>query len=535
MKKLANIALLFGLFGVLLAVVNYYTKYPITISASEAEVYGEPLLRSVNCEVALIVDTSAIRLAGQSGRFSKTDWSYGWLNLLLQEEKRFDILDVLDVSNSTEAPTSNNQIMIVTLSVTTPLANNAQTILYELPSQPTLDALAPGALSIGADKQSVFSTTYGMQLELFPLSIDTSQAEALWDIEGHIVLARLHSTAEMGSKRTLVSGFDFGALAVRVQQGLPNDDFSVSPRITKRTGLLPLVTGDLVADSAHYERFEPFFDRFEHDYWQKITGGREQKKLFADSPHGAFIMSHDEEGIGDRAAWQPEQEQRWGVQSTVFVTPAAITQVGLQRMRNAGAEIGLHTDQYSYFERPGLPGLRPFRRVIAISDQRAHLEGLAPNNAGLHINRNHWLLWDNHYTAPLRKLAGAGITFDLSYGPLGEGLIGYIFGTAYPFVPLDTNGFPLPILELPFLFQDDERFAAEYLEQFWDTSSFSEEIVNVIFHSNTMGHSPDTLLIWAWRESFLQAKAVGLPILQYGDILEALRYQDATLPKRILR
>ena len=93
MKKLANIALLAGILGSLLMVVNYLSHYPIVLTPDEPELYGEPLLRNVGSEVALVVDTAEIRSAGASGSFSATDWSYGWMNLLLQEEKRIDIFD----------------------------------------------------------------------------------------------------------------------------------------------------------------------------------------------------------------------------------------------------------------------------------------------------------------------------------------------------------------------------------------------------------------------------------------------------------
>lgn len=527
MKKLTNIILVAGIFGALLAVVNYFSHYPVKIEADEPEVYGEPFLRSVESDVALVVDTSAIRAAGQSGRFSQTDWSYGWMNLLLQEERRFDILNATEVVKNSETAS----ILIVTQSAAQSVAPSQVTTLYELPEKQTLTNLTAGAIQLPEKSQEMFLSDYGMPLVVFPLSVDTTRAKALWSLESVIVLAEI----VVGGSRILVSGFNFGALAVRVQQGLPNDDFTVTPRITKKTGFYPLVSGDLAADSAFHERFEPFFDRFEKDYWMKIAPGRQRANLFKDGPRGAFVVSHDEEGMGDLAAWQPEQEQRWGVKSNVFVSPAAITKHGVERMISAGAEVGLHPDQYSYFRRPGLPGLRPFRVEVAINEQQRHLQGLSPDDQSFILSRNHWLLWEERYTAPLRKLAAAGVRFDLSYGPLGEGLIGYIFGTAFPFVPLDTNGFPLPILELPFLFQDDERFEIEYLARFTDTSAFTEEIVNGIFHSNTMGHSPDTLIISGWRESFIQAEASGLPIKQYGDILTALREQGATVPEQILR
>jgi hypothetical protein len=531
MKKLANIALLAGILGSLLMVVNYLSHYPIALTPDEPELYGEPLLRNVGSDVALVVDTAEIRSAGASGSFSATDWSYGWINLLLQEEKRFDIIDA---SSSTEPLFENVEVLIVTKSVTQSVAPCKGTTLYELPNAQTLKNLTAGAISIAAEPRKQYLSHYATSTQLYAISLDTTRAKALWALDGITVLAEMI----IGDSRIQVSGFDFGEFAVRVQQGQPNDDFSVTPRIAKKTGMLPLVSGDLVSDSAHYERFEPFFDRFEHDFWSKINLSRTTVSLFDDSPRGAFVMSHDEEGIGNDAAWQPTQEQRWGVKSTVFVTPAAVTATGIKKMIKAGAEVGLHPDQYSHFIRPGLPGLRPLNVKLPIIDQKSMIESTRRNSVDtpwIHVSRNHWLLWDDHYTSPLRKLAAAGISLDLSYGPLGDGLVGYIFGTAFPFVPLDTNGFPLPILELPFLFQDDERFDPEYLDCFIDTGAFKEEIVNMIFHSNTMGHSPDTLILWAWRESFVQAKSSGLPIKQYGDILKALRKRDATLPDRLLK
>ncbi len=567
-----KIIFLSGLALIVLAVGNYFSFYPVYVTADEPEVFGAPFLVSSGQRVALVVDTAVIRKAGSSGRFSQTDWSFGWMNLLLQESRTYDIVDMSELQ--AQEKLAEHRIWIFTRSAMRGhFADNLNATLDRISQtgggeasgsdedETVIYLEAPDTLSAANETVSAllgakvtprtFTRLTGMQsanhasmsaVAEFKLSCDgivstlaPPQSKILLEFDSSAVLYETHRN----SLRVLLATFDFGQLAVTIQQGRPNEDFSVSPHITKRTGLLPLVSSDLCADSSYYKTFIPFFDLFEHALFSLISGQDSVRPLFSQSSHGAFVMSHDEEGMGDKASWMAEQEQRWGVTSATLVTPAAITSRGLQAIVSSGGEVGMHVDQYSFFKRPGLPGLRPFRVEYAIAEQKRILEGRlgdsSATSADITINRNHWLLWSQNYTGMFRKLAAAGIRLDLTYGPIGKDVAGYLFGTCFPFVPLDTNGFPLPILELPFLFQDDEDFASGYLDSIFDTGAFDQEIVNVVFHTNTMGHSPDTLLIWGWRESFRRAKRAKLPIVQYSDILEALRTQGVTLPPGTLR
>ncbi len=564
--RLAKLILLLALILVAVAITNYFSFYPIHRAADEPEVFGEVFLANSSYPIALVVDTSVIRQSGKSGKFSKTDWSYGWINLLLQESRQYDVIDISEL-NSEE----NHAFRSIWIFTRSALAGSASDELSAL-----LDSLAKGARANQSREEVVVyleapdtlsaknltvmsllgekveSTKYSQltQIQLPSEFTGPTVPEFRFECDGLVAsdaksrlvtlisfdsLPVLREERRLGL-RILVATFDFGQMAVTIQQGKPNDDFSVTAKIKKRTGLLPIVSSDLCADSSYYFGFTPFFDLFEHGLFALISGQVSNAPLFESSPKGAFIMSHDEEGMGDKSAWMARQEQIWGVTSATLVTPAAITEKGLSEIISAGGEVGLHIDQYSYFKRPGLPGLRPVKIEYSIIEQKKSLQALmpSPKDSKISINRNHWLLWSENYTGMLRKLAGAGVRLDLSYGPIGQGIAGYLFGTCFPFVPIDTNGFPLPILELPFLFQDDEDFASEYLDSIFDTTTFQSEIVNVVFHNNTMGHSPDTLLMWGWRESFQRAKDANLPIVHYTDVIEALRKQDATMPTGIL-
>ena len=565
-----KIVFLSGLTMVALAAVNYISFYPVYVTADEPEVFGAPFLASSGQSVALVVDTAEIRQAGSSGRFSQTDWSFGWMNLLLQESRRYDIVDMSELQ-AQEKPGAHRIWIFTRSAMRGHFAGKLSAILDTISQwgsqsggdnraigteEPVIYLEAPDTLSAASETVSSLlgnkvtprtftrltriqrASHFGMPtVSEFKLSCDgivstvaPPQSQVLLEFDSSAVLYETHRN----SLRVLLATFDFGQLAVTIQQGRPNEDFSVRPHITKRTGLQPLVSSDLCADSSYYKTFTPFFDLFEHALFSLISGADSVRPLFPESSHGAFVMSHDEEGMGDKASWMAEQEQRWGVTSATLVTPAAITSRGLKTIVSSGGEVGLHVDQYSFFKHPGLPGLRPLRVENSIAEQKRILEGRLWDSSrtftDITINRNHWLLWSQNYIGMFRKLAAAGIRLDLTYGPIGKDVAGYLFGTCFPFVPLDTNGFPLPILELPFLFQEDEDFAAGYLDSIFDTSAFHQEIVNVVFHTNTMGHSPDTLLMWGWRESFIRAKNAKLPIVQYNDILEALRTQRVTLP-----
>ncbi len=554
LSLVAKLVFSLGLVALGLAAVNYFSFYPISQLVEEREVFGEPFLSNSAETIALVVDTATIRESGKSGRFSQTDWSYGWINLLLQETRRYDVIDISELNSvlsfgscktwifSRSATSGDTDGIVKDFLDKLEKSNAGDVVVYlEAPDALSAKNKAVAPLLGGAFQMHRYSRMTEVRFSEFNLSCDglisvstPSGFQPMLEFDDTPVLWE----GQRNGLSLLLGVFNFGQLAVTIQQGRPNDDFSVTPRITKRTGLQPVVSSDLCADSSYYMQLSPFFDNFEHNFFEIITGAPSHTPLFADSPDGAFVMSHDEEGMGDKSAWMARQERLWGVTSATLVTPAAISSRGVQDIIEAGGELALHADQYSYFRRPGLPGLRPIKKNYSLAEQKRSLEHLTPKALGdslsSSINRNHWLIWSENYTGMMRKLAGADILLDLTYGPIGEGVAGYLFGTCFPFVPLDTNGFPLPILELPFLFQDDEDFAAEYLDSIFDTSQFQNEIVNVVFHTNTMGHSPDTLLMWGWKESFKRAKDADLPILHYNDVVEALKAQKATIPQKIL-
>ncbi|HSG98862.1 MAG TPA: hypothetical protein VLB27_02365, partial [candidate division Zixibacteria bacterium] len=411
----ARLALISGILMLALGGINYLSFYPLLVEPDEPQVYGAPLLRADGAAVVLLVDTGAIRDAGSTGSFSATDWSYGWLNLLLQEEKRFDILDV-----TSNVDLSRYQLAIFTRSAA-PAApallrqSHPLRVVIETPPAATLDSLTGGAVTRDAAPLTVHLDEFDFDVVTDPLTGD--------DLRPALTLSgeTLATEFTRNDQTVIFTAFDFGALAVETQQGRPNDDFSVTPHVSKKTGRYPLVTSDLVADSSYFERFTPFFDLFEHRFWSALSGGRPATPLWDNSPRGAFVMSHDEEGVGRHAAWMAQQENRWGVRSATLVTPAAVDSAALAAIYQAGGEVGLHVDKYSYFDRPGLPGLRPLRTVFPVAEQIRRLKDRGARE--LVVNRTHWLQWSDHYTKPLRILAAAGVQLDLSYGPLSGALV----------------------------------------------------------------------------------------------------------------
>ena len=555
MKALQRLALIGGILAFVGVGTHYLSQRPIVMEATEPEVHGQPWLRNGDAPVALVVDTSIVAANGRSGSFGKTDWSYGWFNLLLQEAPNFDILDVSQIRDT--AALNRRRTIIFTRSATSgmspgrtnwadadwwrALSDSGRTVYFELPPNEFTGwaALDDSILRLERQGQTFNQVSYLLGPDTSTLSIPCFRLRAsgarFAPLAAGVTIRMAMDSAptlvesRLGVARALVAGFDFGALAVTVQQGRPENDFSVRPRVNKRDGALPLVTADLCADSSYRNTFQPFFDQFEEVLYAIIDPQAPEPTLIDSSPR-VFVMSHDEEAMGDRAVWMARQERLWGVTSSYFVIPSNMTAAGYRALDSAGVEYALHADKYSLFDRPGLPGARPIAREVSFSEQASRLISVGTDTAAHRINRNHWLTWTDRYTENFRRLAAAGVRLDCSYGPLGAEVVGYLFGTRFPFVPLDTNGFPLPILELPFLFQDDERFAVEYLDSAFALSDRDAGVINFIYHVNTMSHSPDTLVMWSWRESFRRAQNAKAPITTYERVLEAISTGPAPLP-----
>ncbi|MGD8377769.1 MAG: hypothetical protein PVF68_16675, partial [Acidobacteriota bacterium] len=302
-----------------------------------------------------------------------------------------------------------------------------------------------------------------------------------------------------------------GRLLQSLQQGRPEEDF----RVRERGGATGLRTPVDLAVLPPELADVPVADLLERRVLDVAFGGRTLLGLWhvPDGLPGAYLPSHDEEGYGDRTLFQADHERTEEARSTFFIIPGAMTPAALSSLCADGFDVGLHWDRgypEPERERLGIGRFRPFWRKRTLEDQLRKLRGLLPAGCGIAGNRNHGLLWSTDYAGVLERLAANGLAYDATYGPDGD-RYGYVFGTALPFRPLDDRGLPLPLLEIPFHFQDDERFEGDFLRRLLtDAAERYHGGIGLLAHPTTMGYRPSVDRFDAWVESYRVARELGL-------------------------
>jgi hypothetical protein len=319
---------------------------------------------------------------------------------------------------------------------------------------------------------------------------------------------------------------DFGLFLTATQQGRPDEDGVVRDRYPER--LAPMLkSADLVVDEAFLDNDIPLADLLERAIVQYVRARVFVPALWywPDGAAGVYLMTHDDEARGERAEWMPNDETARGIPSTCYYIPGASLDgaphghlsadtKSLRRVAESGHTIGVHwvrrTPDYALRRLRGLPKLGPFLEEIGLQGQIDRLEGALPPGTKVRHSRLHYLLWEKDYATTFAKLEAAGITLDSSYGP-DFGCKGYLFGTAYPFHPLDLTGMPFKLWELPYQHSEMEAGAdGPWLARLATASAAGDHAAIVsLFHPPFMAFSPSADTYRLWRELPERMKAKG--------------------------
>lgn len=340
----------------------------------------------------------------------------------------------------------------------------------------------------------------------------------------------------VGTGVVITLAVDLGYLWQTIQQGRPDDDLEVRNRYPEKHAPV-LETNDMVAASGLLTSEVPIADLLEDALFRLVADEIALPGwwLYPHARPGAFLMSHDEEAMGTQAAWMAEAESTWSCPSTTFLVPSpATTSETFDRYARANAETALHyvlpgPDGQDYpgsgfdvsgrYETFGLWKVQPVRRLFEPAEQWQWLTALAAGGSFVPASRTHFLAWTPRYAHLFRSLAKAGIHIDSSYGPDLEDR-GYLFGTARPFFPLDSQGLPLPVLELPFISAEDlgdadHAFLTRLLE---DSATQTHQALSVLFHPNSFRWHPSVSNYNTWKSICREAGEMGHWITTFSQL-----------------
>jgi len=340
---------------------------------------------------------------------------------------------------------------------------------------------------------------------------------------------------DRGRGALLVSALDLGRWFTALRQGVPREDFSVVGTRGSGGRERYLQPNDFMADPDRTEAWLPRADLLLRSLLRASLPLLWPRLSPIPAGHaGLFLMTHDEEGFGDRSTFMSDESARHGVTSTMYLIPRRMTVAGTSAMLAAGAETQLHWNRgfwQTERDRLGIGPWRPLVRDQALHRQVEALRSVLPSDAPpTDQNRNHGLLWDPHWSRTFRILEANDFRFDSTYGP-DETLLGWVFDTARPYHPLDANGFPFRLIELPFPFQDDERYPEGAQTRFLRESAAGVRAVMApIFHTVTMQWNPSAHRMRGWLASYEEAPHFRHDIRSVGAYLD---FRDARLASRL--
>ena len=429
---------------------------PVELRPKEKFVGGsfENILATSGASVAALVSLSAIRESPD--RFSDRLWSLAWANTLEQEMGAFRIIDI---DEEKEISFKDLNLVIVTRSVKNKMPDllpglkdyvkEGGCLIVEMPDNASKDltGLIVGCPERWEGKVSWVNTTFFTEASMLEgEQVHTDIVPVLEGDESSSVVLKMGSNPVILFRRLgegLVEAllYDHGLFLVSTQQGIPGEDFRVEDRWGNRKVLSPIDMLRFDPDSGPREI--PVADVIERLIIGTIDVVRPLARpwYFPVDYDGAALMTHDEDWYGDDSTYMTDYEESINTSSSFFIIPdSSISSSAIESMYRSGADVGIHwnreTDRW----------LGIFRRSPSLDEQIELLGGKLPDNRSITACRIENFRWGSDWSRPFGILEANGIEADLTFGR-GRG---YLFGTGLPYHPMDKNGKPFSMWEIPF-------------------------------------------------------------------------------------
>lgn len=246
--------------------------------------------------------------------------------------------------------------------------------------------------------------------------------------------------------------FNFGCTVTALQQGTPTRD------LTFGTVPAPLLhASQRRAQPNNHEFTAPSADLLERALFSKLSAPRPTPRLwlYPGDHAGAMIMTHAAPDAATTGLALADAAHKAGASATVFTAADRFNSADAAIAEKISADIGLlwvrGVRRPLVVESIGVGAIRPFASELDLNTQFTRVNVILPETRPLRASRVEESLWLNDWATTFKQLAAARLRLDSSFGPEGGTSWGYLFGTGFPFYPLDERGLPLPLVEQPFL------------------------------------------------------------------------------------
>ncbi|MBQ9394643.1 MAG: hypothetical protein IJU23_03870 [Proteobacteria bacterium] len=405
--------------------------------------------------------------------YQSMNFAFAWYNFLSQYAGPFSIILCRDVQSAAILQAqvivvpqrsaellSETQIQLIGQAV-----QKGATLVIEMPT-PEWSALtaikrrnkvnsairhftdAPNSPLTGAWRDHLLNSPLDTQV----MRVDALESEVLpsdamlLEMDGAIV----HYRRAVGAGFVFVLAFNFGQAMTSIQQGRPGDEFEIHSDQPPRPA-------DLVLNEKLLSNTVPYADLLKMHILASVlyTSPMPVVWPFPDGGRSALILAHETGKLGDDAFEAANFEQSQNVSSTWLTTAGNVSRKTLERWKGAGFDIGvslLRPPAGRVYEPYGPSFFQPVAVERNMTNQRLAVSkrsGAAVSTCKMADSN-----WTHDYTMGFRRLAAAQCQIDMSYGPVDPEQYGYLFGSGYPFLPLERNGLPLPTYEFPSLVSD---------------------------------------------------------------------------------
>lgn len=318
--------------------------------------------------------------------------------------------------------------------------------------------------------------------------------------------------------------FDFGCTVTSIQQGLPDEGM----RFGRKPGTYPLPVDERVAHKRMLTSHVPYADLLERALFHRLSETRPMPRLwmFPGQQAGAVMLSHPTDTNVRAAVGYADWARQNDASSTVFVAPDIISPTEAALLRETGAELGLlwvtGDTREPVTEPVGVGAIKPIVRELTLSQQRQQLSMALPGEEGVSFGRVEASLWTNDWDTTFRQLRAAGLQADNSFGPTDAEHYGYLFGTGYPYYPIDDRGLPLPILEYPFVLQGKNANVERLERLLGNSEAYFHQSLVLSLPSNAMRTEPSPGILLTFRNAFDLADQFDHWLTTIGDFHDFL-------------